>query len=336
MDESDKPKEQKGEYKRKTPGQYSKKVDFVRMEKMLDGFLESFMSEAKPIQDIIFESLYDQLKAKRIVQEQNPDKMESVHLKYLKNLNLLFKSKFREAFRQAKTEAANEIVKVDMAVSTLPLPSEDFIEFLDSEIKAYIGDWAYKLTQKARLEIAAAIKDGRPISTVIGILDDEGKELSRVGLERFARTKFTEVMNRGRISFYEDSGIVAGYQFSAILDDSTSEICDGLHGRIFKAGEQPVPPLHFNALVEGSQILTKNGLIPIENIRVGDEVLTHKGRYCKVYDTMSKFEDKEYFTIDTDNGLSLKITGEHPVLTTRGWVRADELRMLDDIVCLEK
>ncbi len=48
------------------------------------------------------------------------------------------------------------------------------------------------------------------------------------------------------MSFFEDSGVVAAYQYSAILDDVTSDICAGLDGKIFEAGSEPIPPLHFN------------------------------------------------------------------------------------------
>jgi NAD+--asparagine ADP-ribosyltransferase len=30
------------------------------------------------------------------------------------------------------------------------------------------------------------------------------------------------------------------------MDDRTSPICEGLHGKVFKSGTEPVPPMHFN------------------------------------------------------------------------------------------
>jgi hypothetical protein len=53
-------------------------------------------------------------------------------------------------------------------------------------------------------------------------------------------------MNKGRLEFFESTGVVDGYQYSAILDDRTTPICEGLHGKKFKKGTQPIPPLHFN------------------------------------------------------------------------------------------
>jgi len=180
----------------------------------------------------------------------------------------------------------------------------------------------------------AALKDGLPISSVIELMDDSKKK-AVISTNRYARTKFTEVMNKGRMAFFESTGVVSGYQYSAIMDGVTTAICQGLHGKFFKSGTQPIPPMHFNALVEGSLIKTKNGNKLIEQIKIGDEVLTHNNRYCAVYDTMKKFEDKEYFQIELENGKLINITGEHPVYTNRGWIRADELNLKDNVICFE-
>jgi intein/homing endonuclease len=54
---------------------------------------------------------------------------------------------------------------------------------------------------------------------------------------------------------------------------------------------------------------------------------------------MSKFEDKEYYEINLDNGKQINITAEHPVLVIRdsklGWSRVDELTMADRLLCVE-
>ena len=65
-------------------------------------------------------------------------------------------------------------------------------------------------------------------------------------MERYARTKSTEVINRARKAFFDDSEIVPAYQYSAIIDGRTTNICAGLHGKIFDKDKAPTPPLHFN------------------------------------------------------------------------------------------
>lgn len=124
------------------------------------------------------------------------------------------------------------------------------------------------------------------------------------------------------------------------VTDICIELSNGGSGRIFAKDDPEIenyqPPLHFNAILEGTLIKTIHGEIPIEKLDIGDIVLTHNDNYKRVYNFMSKFEDKEYFEIELENGKKISITGEHPVLTkNRSWVRADQLNMSDDIVCFE-
>lgn len=75
-------------------------------------------------------------------------------------------------------------------------------------------------------------------------------------------------------------------------------------------------------------VLTERGLIPIEDVAVGDRVLTHLGRYRKVTATMAKQADTVRLI---GQGLShgLEVTTEHPILTTTGAGVTDWTRVSD-------
>ena len=201
------------------------------------------MAEADPIIDDIFEDMYDQFQKKKIVQSQNIDKAENVSLKYLGKLQGVLKRQFRRLYQDARVQAIRELNKQEFAS---PIPADEFLDFLDKETFRFIGEWEYRVTSKAKTALVNAIKDGKPLSEVISIMDNEGRKLSDESLERYARTKSTEVFNKGRKEFFEESGVVSAYQYSAILDNVTSEICSGLHGTIFEKGTEPTPPMHFN------------------------------------------------------------------------------------------
>lgn len=224
-------------------GDYYKKVDFKAMEAKLDDYDKSVVKEVQPVVNKIYADIYDQLAKKKILEKKDIEKVDTISVKYLKELKTILKASFMGIYKDGQVQAQSEILKSNFIQ---PTTSQEFLDLLEQETFAYIGDWQYNLTKKARIELISAIKDGRPLSDVINILDDEGKRLSEVSLERYARTKHTEVLNRGRLASFEASGVVAAYQYSAILDDRTSEICAGLHGKIFKPGEEVVPPLHFN------------------------------------------------------------------------------------------
>lgn len=84
-------------------------------------------------------------------------------------------------------------------------------------------------------------------------------------------------------------------------------------------------------------ILTSKGWKPIGKVRVGDLVLTHRGRFRKVMETMRQAVDSaDIVTLHVDipgstQANSLTMTVEHPVLTQRGWIRADGLVKSDKI-----
>lgn len=72
-------------------------------------------------------------------------------------------------------------------------------------------------------------------------------------LETVIRTSTAEAMNEARNSFFSDpdlSGVVVAYEYSSILDDSTTEICNELEGHTHSidwAGwDSYRPPNHYN------------------------------------------------------------------------------------------
>ncbi len=68
--------------------------------------------------------------------------------------------------------------------------------------------------------------------------------------------------------------------------------------------------------LEGARVRTRNGEQPIEQIAVGDEVMTHQGRWRKVYHTMKRPYHGNIYNIRIygDSGRMLKVTAEHPLL----------------------
>jgi SPP1 gp7 family putative phage head morphogenesis protein len=229
----------------KTPeGLYAQKVDFKALKSGLEASEKKTVAEAKPIIEEIFGDLFDQIQKKKILDSGgHPERIESIKLKKLKKIQQLLKNNFYQWYKDSKVTARAELFKSKFRT---PLASDKFLEFLEQETFDYVGDWEYKITKDARILLQNAIKDGRPLSAVLDALDDETKKESVVSLERYARTKFTEVMNRARVDEFTESKVVAGFQYSAILDDRTSDICAGLHGKTFKLGTEPIPPMHFN------------------------------------------------------------------------------------------
>lgn len=237
----------KGEFAAKVydypAGDYHKKVDFKAIENKLNDYDKSIKDETAPIIKKMFADFYEQLQRKNPISKGSIDIVDNLSLKYKGELKRALKNSFAAIYKDGQVQAAQELNKSDFA---LPTTSDEFLDILEQETFKWIGDYEYGIKKKTKEQLVAAIKDGKPLSSVIDVLDNEGKKLSEVSLERFARTKHTEVLNRGRHEYFQNSGVISGYQYSAILDDRTSDICRGLHGKKFKVGTEPIPPMHFN------------------------------------------------------------------------------------------
>lgn len=74
----------------------------------------------------------------------------------------------------------------------------------------------------------------------------------------------------------------------------------------------------------GELVLTNRGYIPVEQVRVGDKVISHTGMMNLVTET-SIHAPTAIYEVKLANGSSLRTTGNHEYLTADGWRRADEL-----------
>ncbi|HZQ85614.1 MAG TPA: DNA polymerase III subunit alpha, partial [Acidimicrobiales bacterium] len=70
-------------------------------------------------------------------------------------------------------------------------------------------------------------------------------------------------------------------------------------------------------LLPGQEIVTRRGATAIEDIKPGDEVLTHRGRFRKVLRTMSRRHTGDIYGIQLNSRYARTVwmTGEHPILT---------------------
>lgn len=90
-----------------------------------------------------------------------------------------------------------------------------------------------------------------------------------------------------------------------------------------------------HACVPGdTPVVKKDGrVVPIKEIRVGDEVLTHTGAPARVVDAWSNENDKgDLFEITPWLGQPLRFTGDHHIPTQRGIVDARDIQPDDWLV----
>jgi hypothetical protein len=83
---------------------------------------------------------------------------------------------------------------------------------------------------------------------------------------------------------------------------------------------------------KGVGIHSQKGVVPIENVKIGDSVLTNSGRYQRVTETLKRSYEGEARTLSFGQ-KSITMTADHPVLVERlgkrYWLPAKECRIGD-------
>lgn len=85
-----------------------------------------------------------------------------------------------------------------------------------------------------------------------------------------------------------------------------------------------VPPGFCKPQVVDTQVLTSRGRVRLDEVVVGDSVISHRGRFRKVT-AVHKQGVLRLLAITTKNGRVTRPALDHPYLTTRGWVQAQHL-----------
>lgn len=224
-------------------GSFSHRTDFRAVEKQLDGAEEGLLNDALPIVDDMLNRLSSSISKKRIIENKNVDALAKLKLDRKADLRRAFEKHFKDLFVAAKAQASRELFRENFAKLNI---EQQFLEFLEREIIFFIGDVEQTWIKNVRVHALEAIRDGLPFSAVELYIREELSKKAKVSIERWARTKSTEVFNRGRKEFFESSDVLSGYEYSAVMDGRTTVVCAGLHGKRFVKGTEPNPPLHYN------------------------------------------------------------------------------------------
>jgi SPP1 gp7 family putative phage head morphogenesis protein len=184
----------------------------------------------------------------------NPEAFAKLKPKYLKDMNIIFKNYFVDLFNKSYDTARAEIFPEQagkkFAIELLP---EEFLALLQAEAFDMVGKYAFNVTERIKNIVRQGIKDGYGQGEIVKMCREEMAAESDRWINTTVRTKSTEIYNEARKKYYETDDlakqVVEAYQWSAILDDRTSDVCTFLDGKIWDIGELSdivKPPAHFN------------------------------------------------------------------------------------------
>jgi len=77
--------------------------------------------------------------------------------------------------------------------------------------------------------------------------------------------------------------------------------------------------------------LYRGGYTRLDNICVGDYLLNTDGMKSLVT-AKAETSEKEAYQLELENGLTIRGSADHPVMTKRGWVKISELKENDEVL----
>lgn len=168
-----------------------------------------------------------------------------------------------------------------------------------------------KLANSLKDILAKAVATGQsPERTIHEVMERFG--VARSNAARLVRTETNYFENRSELESYKELGIEK-FQFLATLDERTSEICRAMDHEIFKVKDavqgENTPPLHPYCVLPDTQVYVPD-----------------------LYAATKSYYSGDVFEFRTADGRILRVTSNHIMLTTRGFVRAKFIRKGDCII----
>lgn len=87
-------------------------------------------------------------------------------------------------------------------------------------------------------------------------------------------------------------------------------------------------------VVRGARVRTRKGSVPIEELAVGDEIVTLSPGGAEQPGRVTRIESarvSEFLRLTVEGGRTLCVTAQHPLATEDAWVRAESLREGDHV-----
>ncbi len=200
-------------------------------------------------------SYTDQIQKKKILQKGDPALIGDLKLKFRAEFRSTTRAGLDDVFKFGKKtgQIALGITKfaiVDDIGGLTPEAARAWLDQIAERVSS--AEWA-EIQKKTTPILENAIQAGKGIPETMKELDivlqPWDLEFGAARLETIARTNFNSVFNEGRNQvFKEASDQIAAFEFSAIIDGRTSDICRELDGHQFRKqdADKFQPPMEFN------------------------------------------------------------------------------------------
>ncbi len=125
------------------------------------------------------------------------------------------------------------------------------IDWLENYTPTLAGNLSNSVLEGVREVISNSLQTGSTLQERMKALRESAGELSRMSnarIESIARTEITRADTLGRLSSMKSNDDVIGVEFSAVMDDRTTEMCQSRHGLVMRLDDprlpENTPPCH--------------------------------------------------------------------------------------------
>ena len=108
---------------------------------------------------------------------------------------------------------------------------------------------------------------------------------------------------------------------------------EGLEGAEGAADAFDVGDLLDACFEENMKVLTKDGYLSIKNVKAGMQIVSYnekmKGFCNRTVSAVKTAKNREIWKVSLSNSTEIKVTGNHRLLTSKGWVKISDMKVGD-------
>lgn len=242
------------------------RCNFAEIEKNLNESeeLSSSMSSIMAKVRLSLESQIERVCGARSFGNVRPGEIVGIYIpkSLMSGMRKEVRAAFAKSIDTAYSQARKELPKKIFARTSTSMDKDDLEKFMASRVMKITGiveqrvlDAIQRLLENALKydyslkEVIRRMMEDTDLVALLPEIDAAGRAINiPARLENIARTNIADAVNQARQSLFGDpalKGFVQAYEYSAILDDRTTEVCEKLHGKIQKDWGGYTPPNHY-------------------------------------------------------------------------------------------
>lgn len=203
---------------------YEKRVDFAKIKRETEDIEDKYREPLHEVYKLSINALVDQVKREKMIEKKSFSKINNLQLKHMSKAQKLIKNMVNDSYIQGR----GSVQKFKIIPGSVELNDEDIQEWI-REYAFYVADMEEGfILGKAKPIIIEGVRGGQGVSGIVKMLDNalSKYEIGEKRLESLVRTTTLSAYNEGRAQQFEEiKDYITMYQYSAILDGRTSDIC---------------------------------------------------------------------------------------------------------------